>query len=68
MYKARGVGMTMRRAFVDSDHAIDTTYHPSHTGFFIIFLNSPPIYWYSSQKQTSIKTSSFGLEFIAMKQ
>ena len=32
---------------------------------FIVFLNSAPIYW-TSKKQTSIETSSFGSEFIAM--
>jgi hypothetical protein len=65
MCEARGVGMTMR-AFVDSDHASDTTNRRSRTGF-IIFLNSAPIYWFS-KKQTSVETSSFGSEFIAMKQ
>ena len=65
MCEPRGIGMTMR-AFVDSDHATDTTNRRSRTGF-IIFLNSAPIYWYS-KKQTSVETSSFGAEFIAMKQ
>ena len=65
MPEARGVGMTMR-AFVDSDHATDITNRRSRTGF-IIYLNSAPIYWYS-KKQTSVETSSFGSEFIAMKQ
>ena len=65
MCEARGVGMTLR-AFVDSDHATDTTNRRSRTGF-IIFLNSAPIYWFS-KKQTSVETSSFGAEFIAMKQ
>ena len=61
----RGIGFTMR-AFVDSDHAGDLVTRRSRTGF-IIMLNSAPIYWYS-KKQTSCKTSSFGSEFIAMKQ
>jgi hypothetical protein len=65
MCEPRGVGMTMR-AFVDSDHATDTTNRRSRTGF-IIFLNNAPIYWFS-KKQTSVETSSFGSEFIAMKQ
>jgi hypothetical protein len=65
MCEARGAGVIMR-AFVDSDHASDTTNRRSRTGF-IIFLNSAPIYWYS-KKQTSVETSSFGSEFIAMKQ
>ncbi len=32
-----------------------------------MFLNGAPIYW-SSKKQTSCKTSTFGSEFVAMKQ
>ena len=64
MTEARGVGMTMR-AFVDSDHAGDITTRRSRTGF-MIFLNGAPIYWFS-KKQTSVETSSFGAEFIAMK-
>ena len=63
--EARGKGMTMQ-AFVNSDHASDTTNRRSRTGF-IIFLNSAPIFWFS-KKQTSVETSSFGSEFIAMKQ
>jgi hypothetical protein len=61
----RGIGFTMR-AFVDSDHAGDSVTRRSRTGF-IILLNSAPIYWFS-KKQTSVETSSFGSEFIAMKQ
>ena len=60
----RGLGFTMR-AFVDSDHAGDCITRRSRTGY-LIFLNSAPIYWFS-KKQTSIETSSFGAEFIAMK-
>ena len=60
-----GIGFTMR-AFVDSDHAGDKITRRSRTGF-IICLNSAPIYWFS-KKQTGIETSSFGAEFIAMKQ
>ena len=51
--------------FVDSDHAGDSTTRRSRTGF-IIMLNNAPIYWFS-KKQTSVETSSFGSEFIAMK-
>ena len=60
----RGYGFKIR-AYVDSDHAGDTVTRRSRTGF-IVFLNSAPIYW-ASKKQTSIETSSFGSEFIAMK-
>ena len=65
MPEPKGVGFTMR-AFVDSDHAGDISTRRSRTGF-IIFLNSAPIYWFS-KKQTCVETSSFGSEFIAMKQ
>ena len=64
---SRGLGFTSR-AFVDSDHAGDTvTTRRSRTGF-IIFLNSAPIYWFSKKQGSGIETSSFGAEFIAMKQ
>ena len=53
------------RAFVDSDHAGDSITRRSRTGF-LLFLNSAPIYWFS-KKQTSVETSSFGSEFVAMK-
>ena len=53
------------RAYVDSDHAGDSVTQRSRTGF-LVYLNSAPIYW-TSKKQTSIETSSFGSEFIAMK-
>ena len=52
--------------YVDSDHAGDSVTRRSRTGF-VVFLQSAPIYWLS-KKQTSIETSSFGLEFVAMKQ
>ena len=61
----KGIGFTMR-AFVDSDHASELTMQQSRTGF-IIFLNSSPIHWLS-KRQTSVETSSFGSEFIKMKQ
>ena len=54
------------RAYVDADHAGDKLTRRSRTGY-IVFLNMAPIYWLS-KKQTSIETSSFGSEFIAMKQ
>ena len=61
----RGIGFTMR-AFVDSDHAGGSITRRARTGF-IIMLNNARIYWFS-KKQTSVETSSFGSEFIAMKQ
>jgi hypothetical protein len=64
MPEPRGSAMVMR-AFVDSDHAGDMATRRSRIGF-IIFLNSSPICWFS-KRQTSVETSSFGSEFIAMK-
>ena len=61
----RGRGFCMR-VYVDSDHAGDTVTRRSRSGF-VVFLNNAPIYW-SSKKQTSCETSTFGSEFIAMKQ
>jgi hypothetical protein len=52
--------------YIDSDHAGDLVTRRSRTGF-IVFLNNAPIYW-SSKKQGSCKTSTFGSEFVAMKQ
>lgn len=53
------------RMFVDSDHAGDKRTRRSRTGF-IIYLNMAPIVWYS-KKQSTIETSVFGAEFVAMK-
>ena len=61
----KGKSMTMR-VFVDSDHAGDSVTRRSRTGF-VVFLNQSPIYWYS-KKQGSCETSTFGSEFVAMKQ
>ena len=60
-----GPSMTIR-VYVDSDHAGDLITRRSRTGF-IVFLNNSPIYW-SSKKQGSCETSTFGSEFVAMKQ
>ena len=65
MPEPRGLGFVMR-SFVDADHATDSITRRSRTGF-LVYLNSAPIYW-MSRKQTSVETSSFGSEFIAMKQ
>ena len=65
MPEARGFGFTMR-AFVDADHATDSITRRSRTGF-LVYLNKAPIYW-TSKKQISVETSSFGSEFTAMKQ
>jgi hypothetical protein len=52
--------------FVDSDHAGDKRARRSRTGY-LIYLNMAPIIWYS-KKQSTIETSVFGAEFVAMKQ
>ena len=64
MPEPRGLGFVMR-AKVDADHAGDTVTQRSRTGF-LVFLNCSLIYW-TSKKQTSVKSSSFGSEFITMK-
>ena len=48
--------------FCDSDFAGDGNSQRSRTGFFV-FLNEAPIQWFS-KKQTRIKNSVFGAEFI----
>eukprot|EP00957_Ditylum_brightwellii_P064458 4891524-Ditylum_brightwellii.AAC.1 len=65
MPESRGIGFVMR-AKADADHSGDTITRQSMTGF-IVYLISAPIHW-MSQKQTSIETSLFGAEWIAMKQ
>jgi hypothetical protein len=60
----RGKGVDIR-AYVDSDHANDKSTRRSRTGFFI-FINNAPIIWFS-KKQSTIETSVFGAEFVALK-
>ena len=62
--KPLGLGIIMR-AYVDADHAAEVVTRRSRTGF-LVYLNNAPIYW-SSKKQNSVETSSFGSEFMAMK-
>ena len=52
--------------FVDADHAGDSVTRRSRTGI-LIFLNSAPIIWYS-KRQNTVETSTFGSEFVAMRQ
>ena len=63
--KPRSLGFTMT-AFVDSDHAGDEISRKSRSRF-IIRLNNAPIFW-SSKKQNGIELSSYGSEFMAMKE
>ena len=65
MPEPRGLGFAMR-AKVDADHASDTVTWLLRTGF-IVWLNCAPVYW-MSKKQASVESSSFGSEFVAMKQ
>jgi hypothetical protein len=65
MPQPRGLGFIMS-AKVDADHAADTVTRRSRTGF-LVRLNSSLIYW-NSRKQNSVESSSFGSEFVAMKQ
>ena len=65
MLEPQGMGCVMR-AKVDADHTADTVTRRSRTGF-LVYLNSGRVYWWT-KKQTGIESSSFGSEFIAMKQ
>ena len=53
------------RQYVDSDHAGDTVTRRLRSGFFI-FMNMALVSWHS-KKQSTIETSVFGAEFVAMK-
>jgi len=65
MPEPRGLGFVIT-AKVDADHASDTVTRRSRTGFFV-WLNCALVHWHS-KKQTSVESSSFGSEFVAMKQ
>ena len=65
MLEPSGLGFTIV-AKVDADHASDTVTRRSRTGI-LVYLNCSLIHWWS-KKQASIESSSFGAEFIAMKQ
>jgi hypothetical protein len=52
--------------FVDADHAGNRVTRRSHTGV-LIFLNKAPILWFS-KKQNTVESSTFGSEFVAMRQ
>ena len=63
--KPRGKGFVIR-SYIDSDHTRDSITRRSRTGF-VALVNCAPIYWFS-KKQMEIETSTFGSEFIAIKQ
>ena len=50
--------------FVDADHAGCKETRQSHIGV-IIYVNKAPILWYS-KRQTTVETSTFGSEIVAM--
>jgi hypothetical protein len=52
--------------YVDADHAGCHVTRRSQTGV-LIFLNKAPIMWYS-KKQNTVEASTFGSEFVAMRQ
>ena len=54
------------RAKVDADHASDTASRRSRPGM-LVWLNGALVQWWS-KKQNSLESSSFGSDFIAMKQ
>jgi hypothetical protein len=51
--------------FCDFDHAGDRVTRRSQSGI-ILFLNRAPIIWFS-KKQNTVKTSTFGAEFVALR-
>ena len=53
------------RLYIDSDFTGNKVTHRSRTGF-IVYMNMEPFAW-SSKKQTTVETSVFGSEFVAMK-
>jgi hypothetical protein len=65
MPEPRGRGFVIR-AKVDADHASDTVSRRSRTGI-LVWVNGALVHWWS-KKQNSVESSSFGSEFIAMKQ
>jgi hypothetical protein len=52
-------------AFVDADNAGNRVTRRSHTGI-IIYLNCAPVVWYS-KAQSTVESSTFGSEFVAMR-
>ena len=57
--------MVSTHCFVDSDHAANTVMRYSQTGL-LLFVNRAPVTWFS-KRQNTVKTSTFGSEFITMK-
>ena len=57
--------MVSRHFFVDLEHAANTITRHSQTGL-LLFVNRAPVTWFS-KRQNTVKTSTFGSEFITMK-
>jgi hypothetical protein len=66
MPEPRGQGFVISSK-VDADHASDSVTRRSRTGF-LVWINNSCLVYFLSKKQTSVETSSFGSEFVAMKQ
>merc|ERR1712110_877974 len=65
MPKPRGRSIALH-CFVDADHASDRISRRSQTGI-LIFGNKAPLVMYS-KRQNSVQTSTFGSEFLALRQ
>ena len=65
MPTARGQSV-LTTCFVDADHAGCRATRRSHTGV-ILFVNRAPIVWFS-KRQNTVESSTFGSEFVAMRQ
>ena len=51
--------------YVDANHTSDLLNIKSHSGIFI-YVNNTPVIWYL-KIQNTVETSSFGLEFVALR-
>ena len=64
MPSPRGQSVSMH-CFVNADHAGNSVTRRSLTGL-LLFVNHAPIVWFS-KRQNTVKTSTFGSDFITMK-
>ena len=64
MPETRG-NVVSTHCFVDADHAGNCITRRSQTGI-LLFVNRAPVVWYS-KRQNTVKTSTFGSEFVAMR-
>ena len=54
-------------AYVDASDAANKKTRRSHTGY-VMFCNKAPVLWFSKQTKNTVEASTFGSEFIALKQ